>query len=346
MSTSGTNDQRGSRLSDRVARHGRRTIGPCPGHLFVGRECDGIDDEHWFVIEDGSVSRNHSELYLDTGQDQAWLVDRSTNGTWLNGARMERSVPVQIWPGDRVQVGPVEFQFFSRHFSAPAAADPRQTVRNVHMSELVMVVGDIVSFSTVSEYTDGAVLLESIDRIYSGLRKLLSAHRGTLSNYVGDAFFATWETARACPMPPLRRSALLSTPPPASEKLRHRCLCGTPLENLSEWGFGIGLGRAAVSMMAGAIVTVLGDATNVTFRLSGIASRSGWPDVVVTDVVHDLTAGQFSFAGPAEVEVKGRAGKVKVFGVARAGQRVAWAGPPPRTEPLTSPAQVRTAIRQ
>ena len=51
-------------------------------------------------------------------------------------------------------------------------------------------------------------------------------------------------------------------------------------------GFGIGAGRAAVSMMAGAIVTVLGDATNVTFRLSGIASRSGWPDVVVTAAVH------------------------------------------------------------
>ena len=63
----------------------------------------------------------------------------------------------------------------------------------MYMSDLVMVVGDIVSFSTVSEYTEGAVLLESIDRVYSGLRKLLSAHRGTLSNYVGDAFFATWE---------------------------------------------------------------------------------------------------------------------------------------------------------
>ena len=47
---------------------------------------------------------------------------------------------------------------------------------------------------------------------------------------------------------------------------------------------------------------------------------------MVTDVVHDLTAGQFSFAGPAEVEVKGRASKVKVFGVARAGQRVSLGG--------------------
>ena len=31
-----------------------------------------------------------------------------------------------------------------------------------------MAVGDIVSFSTVSEYTDGSVLLESIDRALLG----------------------------------------------------------------------------------------------------------------------------------------------------------------------------------
>ncbi len=298
---------------------------PVLDHLFVGRECHGIDDEHRFLIEDGSVSRNHAELYLDTGQDQAWLVDRSTNGTWLNGARMERSVPVQIMPGDRVQVGPVEFQFFSRQFSVPAEVDPRRTVRNVQMTELVMAVGDIVSFSTVSEYTDGAVLLESIDRIYSGLRKLLSAHRGTLSNYVGDAFFATWETAGALDATTAAIGFALDAAASVREmapSLPLRDPAGEPLR----MGFGIGLGRAAVSMMAGAIVTVLGDATNVTFRLSGIASRSGWPDVVVTDVVHDLTAGQFSFAGPAEVEVKGRTGKVKVFGVAPAGQGVSLGG--------------------
>ena len=106
-------------------------------------------------------------------------------------------------------------------------------------------------------------------------------------------------------------------------------------------GFGIGLGRAAVSMMAGAIVTVLGDATNVTFRLSGIASRSGWPDVVVTDAVHDLTAGQFSFAGPAEVEVKGRASKVKVFGVAPVGP----GGQPGRTPASAHDARLELDVR-
>jgi len=294
---------------------------PVVDHLFVGRECSGIDDQHRFLIEDQAVSRSHVELHLDAEQDQAWLVDRSTNGTLLNGSRMERSVPVQVMPGDRVQVGPVEFLFFSNRFSARAEVDPRQTVRRVDLRELVMAVGDIVSFSTISEYSDGAVLLESMDRVYSGLRKLLSARHGTLSNYVGDAFFATWEVGDAS----AAAASAVSFGLEAAAEVRAmapslplRDPAGEPIR----MGFAIGLGQAAVSMMAGAIVTVLGDATNVTFRLSGIASRSGWPDVLVTDAVHELTAERFSFAGPAEVLVKGRTAMVKVFGVAPPGQAI------------------------
>jgi len=298
---------------------------PISDHLFVGRECGGIVEAHRFLIDDVSVSRTHFELHLDPAQDQAWLTDRSTNGTRLNGARVERSVPVQIMPGDRVQVGSVEFLFFSRYFSAPAQVDPRQTVRTVQMGELVMAVGDIVSFSTISEYTDETVLLESINHIYSDLRQLLSSHRGTLSNYVGDAFFATWEAeagtdgAAAAVGFALDAAARVREVAPS---LPLRGPAGEPVR----MGFGVGVGPAAVSTMSGAIVTVLGDATNVTFRLSGIASRSGFPDVIVTDAVEALTSERFSYAGPAEVDVKGRAGKVKIYGAAPLGQAPNWVG--------------------
>ena len=60
----------------------------CQVTFLRPRNAIGIDDNHCFLIDDESVSRSHLELHLDTGQDQAWLVDRSTNGTWLNGARM------------------------------------------------------------------------------------------------------------------------------------------------------------------------------------------------------------------------------------------------------------------
>jgi adenylate cyclase len=302
---------------------------PIFDHLFVGRECSGIDDEHRFLIDDGSVSRTHVEIHLDNAHNHAWLTDRSTNGTRLNGTRMERSVPAQIMPGDLMQVGPVEFRFFSRHFTVRAEADSRQTVRSTDRTELVMVVGDIVSFSTISEYTDEAVLLQSINRVYSDLRKLLSTHGGTLSNYVGDAFFATWEAGSRPERPAaaavgfaLEAAARVREVAPA---LALRNPAGEPVR----MGFGVGLGPAAVSMMAGAIVTVLGDATNVTFRLSGLASRSGWADVVVTEAVHALTEESFSYTTATEVEVKGRTGKVKIYGAARLAHVVQSGEQPP-----------------
>src|SRR5580700_951540 len=86
--------------------------------LVVGRHCLGVDERHRLLIDEPAVSRVHLELRLDSGLDQAWLTDLSTNGTRLNGQRIERSIPVQIKPGDRIRLGPAELEFRSRRFAA------------------------------------------------------------------------------------------------------------------------------------------------------------------------------------------------------------------------------------
>jgi hypothetical protein len=58
---------------------------------------------------------------------------------------------------------------------------------------MAMVVGDLINFSTVSEQADHQVLARDIDCLYRELRALLNQYRGTLVDYVGDAFFASWE---------------------------------------------------------------------------------------------------------------------------------------------------------
>ena len=143
---------------------------------------------------------------------------------------------------------------------------------------MAMVVGDILGFSTIAEHTDDRVLLENIDRLYAELRQILAQHNGTLSNYVGDAFFATWEAAAT---PDAVRAAVnfaveaAETVPGIAADLDVRDPGGGPLR----MGWGVASGTAAVSLMTGMLVTVLGDATNVAFRLSGIAGRDGRPDV-------------------------------------------------------------------
>ncbi len=298
--------------------------------LVVGRECPGVDERHRLVIDDQTVSRTHLELRLDFELDQAWLTDHSTNGTRLNGRRIERSVPVKIKPGDRVRLGQAELQFRSPRFTggtgagtgAGAGAGGRQgvqqweTVREFTVTEMVMAVGDIVGFSTIAENTDDLVLLENVDRLFAELRQILDRHRGTLSNYVGDAFFATWEAAA---VPDAARAAV-SFAVEAAETVP-RIAPGLDLRDpggrLLRMGWGVASGSAAVSQLTHMLVTVVGDATNVAFRLSAVAGRDGWADVLVTEAVYRATAEGFAFTPPTAIQVKGRAQEVQVLGASR-----------------------------
>jgi adenylate cyclase len=289
---------------------------PVYDRLVVGRECAGVDEQHRLLIDDPAISRTHLELRLDFGRDQAWLTDLSRNGTRVNGQRIERSVPVRIMPGDRVRVGGVDLQFRSRQFTAPADDGAFETLRHINVADMVMVVGDVKAFSSIAEYTDDLVLLENIDRLYAELRRILSRHRGTLSNYVGDAFFATWEVA-ADPDAALAAVAFAveaaETVPQIAAGLELRDPDGGPLR----MGWGVASGPAAVSMLTGMLVSVLGDATNVAFRLSGVAGRDDYCDVLVTDAVHRATQASFAFTALSAIQVKGRSQAVQTLGASR-----------------------------
>jgi adenylate cyclase len=280
--------------------------------LVIGRECRGIDALRCYVIDDDRVSRTHVELHLDADQDQAWVIDRSTNGTRVNGRRIERLVPVPIRPGDRLAIGRELFEFQSPRFGTRSSTDAFQTVKNVQLTELAMVVGDILSFSTISEYTADGVVMEDIDRLYAGLRSELGASGGTLSNYVGDAFFATWEIDSI----PDAITKAVSFALTATERVRSiastlalRDPQGLPIR----MGWSVAVGPAAVSSITGMLVSVLGDVTNVAFRLSGIAGRDGWSEVVVTEAVYNQTKDSFSYSEPVSVSVKGRSSVVTVY---------------------------------
>jgi adenylate cyclase len=320
---------------------------PVRDWLAVGRECAGVDERHRLLITDPAVSRTHLEVRLDVARDQAWVTDCSTNGTRLNGHRVERAVPIRLRPGDRLRIGAVELQFRSRRFTAPDTGAPggttgpgrrTNTVREVSVTKMAMAVGDIAGFSTIAEQTDDRELLENVDRLFTGLRRILTRHNGVLSNYVGDAFFATWESAAMAAtamdnkgMTPDAREAMekaamadaaeaavafaveaAEAVPAIAAGLTVRDPDGGPLR----MGWGVACGPAAVSQMTGRIVTVLGDATNVAFRLSGLAGRDGRPSVLVTGAVQRSAPG-FAFTPLPAVQVKGRRKVVEVLAAGR-----------------------------
>ena len=282
--------------------------------LLVGRDALGVDDRYRLVIDDPSVSRHHLEIRLDAMRDQAEVIDTSTNGTRLNGLRIARADPVPLRHGDRLKVGETELEFRSERFRGSVVPDlPRSTIKNVSLSTLAMVVGDIVSFSTISQYTDEAVVFRAIDRLYGELNKLLVQHRGTLNNYVGDAFFAIWE----CDDDPEAARNALRFAIAATARVRElapELPLRDPHGESIRMGWGVVLGRAAMSSLTNMLVTVLGDATNLAFRISGLAGREGHADVVVTSGIRDMAGPEFRFDPGLDVSVKGRTGTESVFG--------------------------------
>lgn len=285
---------------------------PIPGRIVVGR--GGEDDPGRVAIDDPEVSRNHLEIRLDPEQDRAFVVDMSTNGTRLNGSRIERAQTVPLAPGDRLTVGVITLEFRSDAYRGVDPQDRSRTVRVSARSHLVMAVGDIASYSTITQVTDSDLVAEALETVYGSLRELLTRHRGRLADYAGDAMFVIWDiedledaAVRAVEFT-LDAVAMVAEIAPT---LPIRDPDGEPVR----LGWAVVEGTASVGSLTGALIAVVGDATNLAFRLSGLAGREGRPPVIITDKVEALAGARYRYGEAEEVTVKGRSGSERIMGV-------------------------------
>lgn len=287
---------------------------PIFDQLFVGRECAGISERRRFVIDDPEISRTHLEIRLDAASDQAFLIDTSSNGTSLNGVRLERAVLLPLRPGDEIRIGDVTLTFSSQRFTAVAKAAPRLTQARIGQAAMVMVVGDIVNYSTISQVTDEQVMARSLHTLWNQLGGVLQAHHGSLNHYAGDALFAVWEMDRFPDATELAIDFALAANQLVEQlgpELPLRGPDGMPIH----MGWGVVRGMAALAAMTRSVDAVIGDATNVAFRLSGLAGRQGRAAVMVTSGVHRSVAARFLWGASESVEIKGRSGVETVFPV-------------------------------
>jgi adenylate cyclase len=287
---------------------------PVFDQLFVGRECTGISEQRRLVIDDPEISRTHLELRLDTATNRAYVIDTSTNGTLLNGVRLERAALVPIKTGDHIRLGEVALTFHSQRFTAVPATAVRATRARFSHAAMVMVVGDIVNYSTISQVTDEAVIARSLHTLWHQLGDVLQAHHGTLAHYAGDALFAVWEVSRFPNAAELAIDFALAANRRVEElgpELPLRDPDGSPIH----MGWGVVRGMAALAAMTRSADAVIGDATNVAFRLSGLAGRDGRAPVLVTGGVQRAAAAQFTWGTSESVEIKGRRGMETVYSV-------------------------------
>lgn len=186
---------------------------------------------------------------------------------------------------------------------------------------MVMVVGDIVNYSTISQLTDEAVMARSLHTLWQQLGDVLRTHHGTLSYYAGDALFAVWQIARFPAAAELAIDFAL-----AADRLVDQFGPGLPLRGPDgapiRMGWGVVRGMVALAAMTRATDAVIGDSANVAFRMAGLAGRGERAPVLVSSDVQRTVARQFVWGRGERVEIKGRSGTETVVpAIRRLGDR-------------------------
>jgi adenylate cyclase len=279
---------------------------PLPGRFFIGRACEGVAPDARHVVSDPEVSRNHLELRIEGLGGRVVALDMSTNGTRLNGALMERAVPTPVRHGDRLSLGRVEIEVLGAP-ELPSDAVEEPTLRRVFVDTTALVAGDIVGYSTLSQYAESDVLIETVGRLFALLRPLLSEHGGTLGHYAGDAFLGVWTAddeqanARAAVRFALAADAAVAEAGPSLPLAK-------ATDTTIRMGWGVTVGRTAIASLSGSLITVLGDMVNLAFRVAGIAGRDGRAPILAASAVKELAADDADYGATEVYEVKGRTG--------------------------------------
>jgi class 3 adenylate cyclase len=288
----------------RVAVRGRR--------IDIGRTCQGVDEEHRLLLDGERVSRSHCHILLQYETARAVLIDTSTNGTRVNGAFVERSAPVPLQSGDRLSIGEYELEFVSsRYVTVPPDEDESLTMRLIENTRMCVVCGDLVDYTGLSGMHGGTAMFEAMHVIFDELRMVLTAQRGTLYDYVGDALLAVWEhevfpdaVRRAVAFTRAADERVTAVAP--SLKLRRPD--GSPLR----MGWAVTVGDVASSTYTGSLQGLVGDAVNIGFRLAGLAGRDGRSAILVTEEAYAELQDNEPAMPPTPLQVKGRDAPVVV----------------------------------
>jgi len=129
--------------------HAQRIV-PIHRRLIVGRDCVGVPDDERLILDDPRVSRDHLEVRLDR-DGTAQLVDTSTNGTWINGAKVARAFPTGLADGDVIALGDARLRFRALQRGEATEQALRATIRRLRDGRLTVVAGDPLAGLTARE---------------------------------------------------------------------------------------------------------------------------------------------------------------------------------------------------
>lgn len=282
---------------------------PIDVRLHIGRECAGVEPARRLLLDQPSVSRDHAEIRVDaTGPV---LIDASSNGTRVNGRRVERGERVPLRDADVIAIGDAELVLRIVDATPRTGDTSPGTLLADDVIEAAVLVGDVIGYTSLTETRGPAIIAAATHALFGPLRTLVIAHGGVVNNYAGDAILATWERSVG--------------PDAVGDAVRCALAAADAVAELSpgidvrdaedrpvRMGWAVTLGTVAVSHPSPGRDSVHGDAVNLAFRVAGLAGRDGRADVLVAAEAATASPDAATYGALEETGVKGRAALARV----------------------------------
>ncbi len=284
--------------------------------IFVGRSCRGIEESKRIIVKDPGVSRDHAIISMSGSGLQ--ITDMSKNGVWINDVRVAPGSSQDLNHGDVIRVGNA-LLYVRCPCPGPIEADMDSTRSGPIEMVVTSLVADVRGFSALSQRQDSSEVYALMKDIFETFTGIVCDFKGTIKDYVGDAVYAFWdhgfqprqEQALLACRAALKQLKTLDQMRSSTSSGRYVAVEGLPM------GWGITTGRVTMAHYSSRVadLALVGDATNLAFRLSGMANKDLSSPIVICSQTADLVQDTLSLVDLGCSAVRGRRGREHLYGI-------------------------------
>ena len=145
------------------------------------------------VLDLPGISRTHAMLQPADGGGYLVADLRSTNGTYVNGLRLEQVAPLR--DGDKLELGDVTLIYRCQQ-SPEQAVQSGATSVQIHSGHCWLLLLDLIGHTTHTHQVGAEAASADFKRWLELVRPILLQSSGTINAYLGDAVFAYWRQDR------------------------------------------------------------------------------------------------------------------------------------------------------
>ena len=287
--------------------------------VFLGRSCKGVDPQKRILVRDAQVSRDHA--VISRRGEHLQITDRSKNGIWVNGTRLAAGASSKLVDGDTISLGEFSLRvFYPENVTHVTDAAILTDGTRVTPTEIMVtnVVADVREFSTFSQAHASSDVYALMKEIFDTFSAIVYNFKGTIKDYAGDAVYAFWDHA----VEPISTQAVLACQAAIQQtqtinEIRTKLSGKNIASDNLQMGWGITTGKVTMSHYGSraADLALVGDCTNLAFRLSGLANKQLSEKIVICSQTAELIRNDLKIKDLGNVEIKGRTGKEHVFGL-------------------------------